>query len=123
TAERFIDSETNSAQQLLDIVSVPDAVKRYTLYTREALREDFPAGIHWLRGMKMAPGQKRENRSAEIVVWQPDFLTGLEELLASEPTKSWRIWLKLHLISSHPPYLSDAFVQANFEFSKVLSCT
>lgn len=122
-AKRVIDLETKIAQQHWDIVSVRDAVKRYNLYTREELLTEFPSGIHWLTGMKMAPGQKRENRSAEIVVWQPDFLTGLEELLASESTKSWRTWLKLHLISSHAPYLSDDFVQADFEFSKQLSGT
>src|SRR5699024_2821857 len=122
-AKRVIDLETKIAQQHWDIVSVRDAVKRYNLYTREELLTEFPSGIHWLTGMKMAPGQKRENRSAEIVVWQPDFLTGLEELLASESTKSWGTWLKLHLISSHAPYLSDDFVQADFEFSKQLSGT
>src|SRR5699024_11153242 len=73
--------------------------------------------------MCMAPDQERANRSEEIVAWQPDLLTGLEQLLASEPIAAWRTWLKLHIISAHAPYLSDAFVQANFEFSKILSGT
>ena len=122
-AKRVIDLETKIAEKHWDIVSVRDAVKRYNLYDRDTLLEKFPSGIHWLTGMNMAPGQAHENRSEEIVVWQPDFLTGLEELLDSEPTKSWRTWLKLHIISSHAPFLSDDFVQANFEFSKVLSGT
>ncbi|NWN87598.1 MAG: M13 family metallopeptidase [Micrococcaceae bacterium] len=122
-AKRVIDLETKIAEKHWDIVSVRDAVKRYNLYDRDTLLEKFPSGIHWLTGMNMAPGQAHENRSEEIVVWQPDFLTGLEELLDSEPIKSWRTWLKLHIISSHTPFLSDDFVQANFEFSKVLSGT
>jgi len=122
-AKRVIDLETKIAEKHWDIVSVRDAVKRYNLFTRDQLLEAFPSGIHWLKGLKMAPGQKHDNRSEEIVVWQPDFLTGLEELLESEPTKSWRTWLKLHLLSSHAPYLSNDFVQADFEFSKVLSGT
>ena len=52
-----------------------------------------------------------------------DFFTGFEELLQSEPTKSWRTWLKLHLLSSHAPYLSKDFVEADFEFNKVLTGT
>ena len=77
-AKRVIDLETKIAEKHWDIVSVRDAGKRYNLYTRDALLEEFPSGIHWLTGMNMAPGQKRENRSEEIVVWQPDFLTRLE---------------------------------------------
>lgn len=122
-ARRVVELETKIAEKHWDIVSVRDAVKRYNLYTRDELLNEFPSGIHWLKGLEMAPGQQQENRSEEIVVWQPDFLTGLEELLESESTKSWRTWLKLHLISAHAPYLSDAFVQANFEFSKALSGT
>lgn len=122
-ANRVIDLETKIAKHHWDIVAVRDAVKRYNLYTRDELLETFPSGVHWLKGMNIAPGQQQENRSEEIVVWQPEFLTGLEALLESEPTKSWRTWLKFHLISSHAPYLSDDFVQADFEFSKVLSGT
>lgn len=122
-AKRVLELEKKIAEKHWDLVSVRDAVKRYNLMSRDELLAAFPSGMHWLKGMKMAPGQKHENRSEEIVVWQPDFLSGLEELLESESTKSWRTWLKLHLLSSHAPYLSDDFVQANFEFSKVLSGT
>ncbi len=122
-ATQVIDLETRIAEKHWDIVAVRDAVKRYNLYTRQDLLAQFPSGIHWLTGMHMAPGQERANRSEEIVVWQPDFLTGLEQLLASEPIAAWRTWLTLHIVSAHAPYLSDSFVQANFEFSKILSGT
>ena len=122
-AKRVINLETKIAEQHWDIVKVRDAVKRYNLFTRKKLLKKFPSAIHWLKGMKMAPGQKHENRSEEIVVWQPDFFAGLEQLLESEPTKSWRTWLKLHLLSSHAPYLSKDFVEADFEFNKVLTGT
>lgn len=122
-AKRVLDLETKIAEKHWDIVKVRDAVKRYNLYTRKKLLKAFPLAIHWLKGMKMAPGQKHDNRSEEIVVWQPDFFEGLEELLDSEPTKSWRTWLKLRLLASHAPYLSKDFVQADFEFNKVLSGT
>src|SRR5699024_12688709 len=117
------DLETRIAEKHWDIVAVRDAVKRYNLYTRQDLLEEFPSGIHWLTGMNMAPGQERANRSEEIVVWQPDYLTGLEQLLDSAPIAAWRTWLKLHIISAHEPYLYDDFVQANLEFSKILSGT
>lgn len=122
-AKRVLDLETKIAEKHWDIVSVRDAVKRYNLMSRDEVLEIFPSATHWLKGMKMAPGQKHENRSEEIVVWQPDFLSGLEELLESESAKSWRTWLKLHVLSSHAPYMSKDFVKANFEFTKTLTGT
>src|SRR5699024_3936478 len=61
-ATQVIDLETRIAEKHWDIVAVRDAVKRYNLYTRQDLLEEFPSGIHWLTGMNMAPGQERANR-------------------------------------------------------------
>ena len=65
-AKRVIELETKIAEKHWDIVKVRDAVKRYNLFTRKKLLKQFPAAIHWLKGMKMAPGQKHENRSKKL---------------------------------------------------------
>ena len=116
-AKRVLDLETKIAEKHWDIVSVRDAVKRYNLMSREDLLEIFPSGMHWLKGMKMAPGQKHDNRSEEVVVWQPDFLSGLEGC--------WNLGRPnlAHLVEAapaviHAPYLSDDFVQAHFEIQQ-----
>ena len=46
----------------------------------------------------------------------PDFFAGAASLLDSEPLSVWQEWLALRVISAAAPYLSSAFVDANFAF-------
>jgi putative endopeptidase len=50
------------------------------------------------------------------VLRQPSFSTGLAGLLTEEHLPAWRDWLCWQVIHSAAGYLSDAFVQENFEF-------
>src|SRR5699024_1611880 len=68
----------------------------------------------WLAGVGTAGN--RANRSDEVVVWQPDFLEGIQTLLVEQPLATWKLWLQLQLIRSAAPYLPEAFVNENFEF-------
>ena len=52
----------------------------------------------------------------EVVVRQPSFLAGLESVLREENLAAWRDWLLWQVIRSNAPYLSTAFVEANFDF-------
>ncbi len=61
---------------------------------------------------------------AEIVVAQPSYLEGLETLLVPAELDAWKDWLRWQVVHSASPYLSSAFVNANFEFyGKTLSGT
>ena len=54
-------------------------------------------------------------------VGQPAFYTALSGLLKSVPVNDWKNYLRFHFIDSYAPYLSSAFVNANFEMNKLLS--
>ena len=73
--------------------------------------EHIPSLAGWLEGAGI-----EEKYFAEVDVWQPSYLKGLEQVLGSEPLASWQHWLAVQLIRSNAPYLSSAFVNENFSF-------
>jgi len=55
------------------------------------------------------------------IVSQPEFMRALNEMIADVPLEDWKVYMKYHLVSDVAPYLSDDFVQQNFDFySKTL---
>jgi putative endopeptidase len=52
----------------------------------------------------------------EVVVRQPSFIAGIADLLSSDRLVSWTDWLAWQVIRSNAAYLSDEFVEANFDF-------
>ena len=110
-ADRVVDLEVKIAAAHWDVVKCRDAVARYNLLDRAALLESFPLAEHWLEGVG-APGA----RSAEVVAWQPDFLSAMQDLLVTEDLEDWKLWLQLQVLRSAAPYLSGAFVDEHFNF-------
>jgi putative endopeptidase len=58
---------------------------------------------------------------AKVNVAEPNFYKRLNELIAQTPIEDWRAYLRYHAVSDAAPWLSSAFVQENFEFSKQFS--
>tara|TARA_R110001592_G_scaffold17935_3_gene75064 strand:- start:3500 stop:4774 length:1275 start_codon:yes stop_codon:yes gene_type:complete len=56
-----------------------------------------------------------------IDVGQPAYYDKLNELLKSIPIQDWKVYLKANSISNYATDLSNTFVDAAFEFTKVLS--
>ncbi|NUL47678.1 peptidase M13 [Cellulosimicrobium funkei] len=110
-ADRVVDLETKIAAAHWDVVRVRDAVARYNLMDRAALLDSFPLAGPWLEGVGASGA-----RSEEVVAWQPDFLAAMQTLLVQEDLETWKRWLQLQLLRSAAPYLTEAFVQENFEF-------
>lgn len=113
-AGRVVDLETQIAACHWDVVRSRDAVARYNLLTRAQLDETFPLAQAWLEGIG-ASG----TRSDEVVVWQPDFLSGVQSLLVGDDAvelQTWKHWLQVQVLRSFAPYLPEAFVQENFSF-------
>jgi len=55
-------------------------------------------------------------------VTAPEFFKAMEAVLQKEELESWRAYLRWHLAHANAPYLSSAFVNADFEFfGKTLS--
>ena len=46
----------------------------------------------------------------------PDFFKETNSLLASEPLDNWRTYLRFHVVNSASPFLSQKFVDENFDF-------
>ncbi|MEO6606774.1 MAG: M13-type metalloendopeptidase [Aeromicrobium sp.] len=112
-AARIMDLETRLASHHWDRVACRDAQKTYNLVNRDELQALAPTfdWASWSAGAKMpAPV------IAEVVIGQPSFLEGLETLLTADELEAWKDWLRWQVVRSGSPYLSSAFVNANFEF-------
>lgn len=115
-AARVFGLETAIAAQHWDNVASRDSEKTYNLTTWSdaaaavAAASGADADI-WLDALG-AP----EGAFAELVVRQPTFLAGLGELLDENHIDAWRDWLAWQVIRSNSAYLSNAFVEANFDF-------
>ncbi len=110
-AKDVVALESALASHHWDRVKCRDAQARYNLMTASELLEHIPSLAGWLAGAGI-----EEKYFAEVDVWQPSYLKGLEQVLGSEPLASWQHWLAVQLIRSNAPYLASAFVNENFSF-------
>ncbi|MBV9109841.1 MAG: M13 family metallopeptidase [Gemmatimonadetes bacterium] len=53
-----------------------------------------------------------------VNVAEPAFMRRVSELLATVPLADWRAYLRYHVLSDASPWLSSAWVQENFQFSR-----
>ena len=53
---------------------------------------------------------------AEACVRQPSFFAHLSSVLDEVPIEDWRQWLLAHVLRASAAYLTDDFVEANFDF-------
>jgi putative endopeptidase len=110
-AGRVVALETSLASHHWDKVTLRDPQKTYNLKTADEAAQLFPLLSTWFDAAGIAP-EKR----ADLVVSTPDFFAGAASLLDSEPLSVWQEWLATRVISAAAPYLSSAFVDANFAF-------
>ncbi len=110
-AKRVFALETAVAGHHWDNVASRDREKTYNLFTWTDALSEGPDLRGWLAAMDPPTGA-----FAEIVLRQPSFSTGLASLLTEEQVPAWRDWLCWQVIHSAAGYLSDAFVQENFNF-------
>ena len=112
-AERVMDLETRIASHHWDRVACRDTQKTYNLMGVDDIQKLTPS-YDWRAWA--AAGQVPEPVIAEVVVSQPSFLEGVQTLLTDDEMPAWLDWLRWQVVSSASPYLSEAFVNANFEF-------
>ncbi|MEE1622078.1 M13 family metallopeptidase [Zafaria sp. J156] len=110
-AAAVVRLETALAAHHWDRVKCRDAQARYNLLTDRQLFALHPSLELWFEGAGIEP-----RYFAEVDVWQPSYLEGLEQVLAEQPLETWRHWLAVQLVRSNAPYLSRAFVLENFSF-------
>ena len=56
-----------------------------------------------------------------VLVGQPAFYGTLSSILQTVPLSDWKNYLRFHFIDNYAPYMSSAFVNANFGMTKLLS--
>ncbi len=118
-AGRVLALETAVAGHHWDGVACRDREKTYNLFTWARVLSEGPDLRGWLAALDPPAGA-----FDEIVVRQPSFSTGLASLLTGERVPAWRDWLCWQVIHSAAGYLSEAFVQEDFDFfSRTLSGT
>jgi putative endopeptidase len=110
-AGRVVELETSLASHHWDKVTLRNPQKTYNLKSAEEVSQLFPLLSTWFDAAAIAP-EKR----AELVVSTPDFFAGAAALLETVPLATWQEWLALRVVSAAAPYLSAAFVDANFAF-------
>ena len=121
TASRIVALETKMAAAHWDVVKRRDAELGYNLRTFAELQTEG-AGFNWA-GWLTALGTTPE-AAAELVVRQPDYLTAFAALWNDEHLDDWKRWARWRLISTRSGLLTDALVEADFEFyGRLLSGT
>ncbi|QTX03425.1 M13 family metallopeptidase [Agromyces archimandritae] len=117
-SERVFELETAIANVHWDNVASRDSTKTYNLRSwadaAAAFAGDDAAGPE-LAVWRDALGAP-EGALDELVVRQPSFLAGLGRLLTEERLQAWKDWLAWQVVRANAPYLTEEFVQANFDF-------
>ncbi len=112
-AARIVALETEIASHHWDNVATRDSEKTYNPMLWQATN-DLVGAVdldHWLSAIGVP-----EHSFDEVVVRQPSFLSGLESVLRAENLPAWKDWLAWQVIRSNAAYLSQEFVDANFDF-------
>lgn len=113
-ADRVVALETEIASHHWDNVRSRDAVATYNLRTWDEIQQLAALDLTpWAEGM--APGNRAA--FAEVVAYQPSFLEGLGTLLTQERIEEWKAWLRFKIVRAAAPYLSEPFVNENFDFN------
>ncbi len=111
-AARVFALETKIAAAQTDIIASQDAHKGDNPWTRADFDKRAP-GLDWTAFWTAAglPAGQRD-----FIAWQPDAITKLSALVASEPLQSWQDWLAFHTINQVTSVLPKAIDDASFGF-------
>ncbi|WP_317846294.1 M13 family metallopeptidase [Nocardioides rotundus] len=112
-AANVLALETRIAEGHWERAETREVQKTYNLHTFDGLVALTP-GFDWRTYIERLGGS--EQTLAEVVVKEPSFFTHLEQVLAETPIEEWRDWVAARVIRASSPYLTDDFVETNFDF-------
>src|SRR6478609_5925052 len=90
-----------------------DVQKTYNLMTKSDLVELCPS-FDWDAYVTNLGGN--DDTLAEVCVRQPSYFSHLSSVLDEVPLDEWREWLLSHVLRASAGYLTDDFVETNFDF-------
>src|SRR4051812_9365885 len=94
-------SETRDVQKTYNLMTKADLVALYPSF-------DWDAYVTNLGGT--------DDTLAEVCVRQPSYFSHLSAVLDEVPVEEWREWLLSHVLRASAAYLTDDFVETNFDF-------
>jgi putative endopeptidase len=115
-ADRVMALETALARASLTRVERRDPVATYNFRTPAQLASMTPS-FNWRRyfadiGTPNVPA---------VDVESPKFFAAVDSLMANVPLADWKSYLRWKVINASAPYLSSAFVNENFNFTRTLT--
>ena len=116
SSETVFNIEKSLAEAQMSRVEMRDPQKTYNKFAVAELSKITPA-LDW----KSLMAQMKVTGQDTVLVNSPAFFSKLNTLLTSTQVKDWQTYLQWNVLKSAAPYLSSAFVNANFEFSQALS--
>jgi len=118
TAETVLALETRLAAGHWERAETRDVLKTYNLTSYDDLRVMLPSFDLevYIRNLGGDPVADGTGTLAETIVRQPSYLTHLESVLGDTDLDQWKAFLAVRAIRSAAAYLSDEFVETNFDF-------
>lgn len=116
-AETVFNFEKEIAAVHRTRVELRNPAKNYNKFSIADLTAKEP-NIDWSAYMEnVGAGGKVDS----VIIGQPEYFEKINSLLASTPISTWKTYLDAATLRSAAPALSNAFVEANFEYSKSIT--
>jgi predicted metalloendopeptidase len=111
-AKDIVALETQLAKVQWTKVELRDPVKTYNKVEFPKLAGIAPS-VDWSRYLADTGVQ---GKTDYLVIGQPTYLRGFDQLLQKTPLSTWKTYFRWHLLSDFAPYLSKPFVDEHFAF-------
>jgi len=111
-ARDIVALETQLAKIQWTKVELRNPIKTYNKVEFSKLAGIAPS-IDWSRYLTDTGVQ---GKTDYLVVGEPTYLRGLDQLLQKTPLSTWKTYFRWHLLSDFAPYLSKPFVDEHFAF-------
>lgn len=109
--------ETTLAQAQMSRVEMRDPKKLYNKFSVDGLSATTP-NLNW---QKILPELGYKTKQDSLIVSNPKFMVFIDSLLNKVSLEEWKTYLKWGVMRDAAPYLSRAFVEANFAYNQSLS--
>ena len=110
-ARAILAMETALAEAQWERVKNRDPVATYNPYSFGQAQEAFP-GMDWAPYARITGFGDEE----KFIVYQPEFIAAFSEALENTSLDDWKAYLSYKTLDTFAPYLSDSFVDLNFDF-------
>jgi putative endopeptidase len=116
-AETIIALETKLAAAQMSRVEMRDPQKMYNKFSVDDLTKKT-ANINWNNTLSQLGYKTKQDF---VIVGNPKFIVFADSLLAAVAVEDWKVYLQWGVMRDASAYLSSDFVNATFDYNKVIS--